>query len=117
MGRLNGFLDFPSISVWGNFDGHGDFDNFLGLLKIINGNIDINNPLIYGDWNQKTNEAIPNFTKKDIENMKKTICEIFNEPVSPDLIDEGPTVTHTGIRLALGTMEKPYEIIHLLWDI
>ena len=107
-----GFLDFPSRSKWGNFDGHGNFDIFLGLLKIINGNIDINNPLKYGDWNPETKEAITNFTTEDIQKMKETILEIFT--VFPDLIDEGPGVTHTGIRLALGTMEKPYEIIHLL---
>ena len=34
---VNSFLEFPSMSIWGNFDGHPDWDEFTRLMTILNG--------------------------------------------------------------------------------
>ena len=35
--QVHGFFDFPSMSRWGNFNGHPDWNEFTRLMTILNG--------------------------------------------------------------------------------
>ena len=124
----NTFLDFPFISpVWGKFDSDKSFDDFLELLKIINGNIDINKPLKrYGEKkDNRTKKAIDLMTPDNYKQMIDTINDIFNAQLNYKLRgeDEYPFYNPHGSkqkeysgaswRYWLGTMSIPKAIVEL----
>ena len=73
-GNVHGFLDFPfnengSRHPWAYFDGHEDFDTFLQLLRIINGDIDL-------DSSDET--SFNEWTSIELRNSLDIVKRIFN---------------------------------------
>lgn len=74
---IYGFLEFPSLSIWGNFDGHDDYNSFLDKLKIINGGDDVDL-----DDSGPHNFQEYNMTEDQAKRSADTINEIFASSVN-----------------------------------
>jgi len=71
---IYGFLEFPTRSDWGMFDGHDDYEVFLDTLKVINGGIDLDTS---GDHNYNKYA----FTRTEANLSAQKINEIFSSDV------------------------------------
>ena len=74
----HGYLDFPFNNDggphrWAYFDGHENFDTFLGLLKTINGNIELDDFSLDNYFKYE-------LTQDEMDNAIRTIRDIFNFP-------------------------------------
>ena len=69
---IYGFLEFPSLSIWGNFDGHDAYNSFLNKLKIINGGDDVDL-----DTSGDSNFRRYSMTEDQAKRSADTINEIF----------------------------------------
>lgn len=74
---IYGFLEFPSLSIWGNFDGHDDYNSFLDKLKIINGGDDVDL-----DTSGESNFRRYSMTEDQAKRSVDTIYEIFASRVN-----------------------------------
>jgi len=84
----NGFLDFPSMSIWGNFDGHPDWDEFTRLMTILNGG-----PLLNPDGSKITtlpsNDSTWTWTEDQFRESGEIYNTLFSVPVDmQNLIDD-----------------------------
>jgi hypothetical protein len=83
----NSFLDFPSMSIWGNFDGHPDWDEFTRLMTILNGG-----PLLNPDGSKITtlpsNDSTWTWTEDQFRESGEIYNTLFSVPVDmQNLID------------------------------
>lgn len=78
---FNSFLDFPSISKWGNFDGHPDWNEFTRLMTILNGG-----PLLNQDDTKiielPSDDSTWNWTDDELRNSGEIYRELFSVEVN-----------------------------------
>ena len=79
--ELNGFLDFPSMSKWGNFNGHPNWNEFTRLMTILNGR------KLRSTWVGSTIATSPSndytwtWTEEELRQSGEIYRELFSLPI------------------------------------
>ena len=99
---IYGFLEFPPMSIWGNFYGHDDYNAFLDKLKLINGGDDVDL-----DTSGDNNFSKYRMTEDEARISTDTINEIFASRVdwNTEIFDSDWNQK--------GLLQQPKYIIHL----
>jgi hypothetical protein len=99
---IYGFLEFPPMSIWGNFYGHDDYNAFLDKLKLINGGDDVDL-----DTSGDNNFSKYRMTEDEARISTDTINEIFASRVdwNTEMFDSNWNQK--------GLLQQPKYIIHL----
>ena len=106
--RHYGFLEFPNISKWGNFDGHEDYDVFLDKLRLINGGSGVDLDTSGIEYNSGVEYNYNDKMTPDEERIsKETVDEIFKCGVDSLGGDYGEYNVNKGL------LNQPRFVLHL----
>ena len=78
---VNGFLDFPSMSKWGNFNGHPDWNEFTRLMTILNGRSLPSSWLGSQIATSPSNDYTWTWTEEELRQSVEIYHELFSMPI------------------------------------